>query len=488
MNIFVILETSLIVIFLTFGYIMTFGIASLMFFALFNSLRYKYRNYKFDKLYKPTFSVIVPAYNEEEVIVRTINSFLKTSYPSDKKELIIVNDASTDKTKNIVENYAYKILDALTLNCEYMEENHKNITLINRATGGKGKSFVLNEGRLYASNEILLIIDADVQLNANIFEIAAKHFSDKRVGAVGGCINISVKKGQLNSFVDFECVVAQRLLRLGFDTLGLHYIIPGGCGFFRKDVIDIAGNYDSDTLAEDTDMTWKLATIAKTKIHFDPSIQVLADEPTTLNSLWNQRIRWARGNFGVTRKHLSKIGKKEYGKLANIGYPFWLSTVLLPLTFFTTVFGLLLNNIYHIDTSFIHIFGKMMSFTFVFILIAGVTINKGKSWFAGLISPGIPILITLFANLFWTNGLTEFILSTNYSQYANIINFILVIWIISSLILVYPVMILSKTYTKTAEFIQIFILGYWTVLITSGIYGYYKEFKRDELIWIRTIR
>lgn len=479
----------LIYILLLFGYMTIFAITSLMFFSIFNSLRYKYRKYKFDDSYRPTFSVIIPAHNEEDVIERTINTFLKTSYPSNKKELIIVNDDSSDNTRNIAEKFAYKVKDALTGKYKCRKGNYENITLINRVKGGKGKSHVLNDGIRFSKNDILLIIDADVQLNSNIFELAAKHFSDKRVGAVAGYVSVSKKRGYiLNNFVNFECTVAQKLLRLGFDTLGLHYIIPGGCGFFRKDIIDMIGKYDSDTLAEDTDMTWKLATLTKTKIHFDPSIEVVADEPTTLNSLWNQRVRWARGNFGVTRKHLHKVGNRMYGKTATLGYPFWVATIIVPLAFFVTTFGLLLNNILHVDVGGITILGRIMASTFFIIWIAGVVVNKGKSWFAGLISPGIPMLFIIITGIIYQNGIIDFMTMLKYAQYGTFINLILFAWISISIVLAYPTMILSKKHHKMAVFIQVFILGYWTILIISGLYGYFKELKRDELVWIRTIR
>lgn len=482
-----IFEKVLIYSLLTLGYVATFATVFLMFITIFNRLRYIYRKYILDESYRPKFSVIIPAHNEENVIERTIKSFLNTSYLPNKKELILVNDGSTDNTKELAAKYAYKIICSETGKCE-TKEGYGNIILINRSVGGKGKSHVLNDGRHFTNNEILLIIDADVQLGNNIFELAAKHFSDKRVGAVAGYISISEKKGfMLNSFVDFECVVAQKVMRLGFDTLGIHYIIPGGCGFFRKDIIDKIGDYESDTLAEDTDMTWRLMTETGTKIHFDPSIRVEADEPISLNSLWNQRVRWARGNFGVTRKHIHKIGKRVYGKAATLGYPFWIATVIIPLTFLTTILGLLLNGIFNVDISMIPVFGRIMSFMFISIWIIGVIINKGKSWFAGLISPGIPMLITMFATI-WQNGIEGSMVKIGYPEYTGIMNLLLLSWIIISFILTPSVVMLSKKHSKIANMIQIGLFGYWIILVTSGLYGYFKELKKDELIWIRTVR
>lgn len=480
---------QLVLGFLIFGYALTFSVIILIILSIFNKYRYKYRRYKFDASYRPTFSVIVPAYNEEEVIERTIRSFLETSYFPDRKELIIVNDASIDNTRKIVEEYAYKIVDAATGKTEYIAENHTNITLVNRNIGGKGKSHVLNTGRIYANNEMLLIIDADVKLGSNIFELAAKHFSDERVGAVVGYVTVSPKKeSMLNSFIDFECVIAQRLLRSGFDTLGLHFIIPGGCGFFRKSVIDSVGKYDSDTLAEDTDMTWKILLQTKTKIHFDHSIKVEADEPLLLNSLWNQRVRWARGNFGVTLKYLYKVGNIKCGKAVTYGYPFWIASIIIPVTFFSTTMLLLISSEFNIDISAISSIARVMATIYMSILLLGIIVNKGHSWFAGIISCGIPVLITFLSIIIWKDGFKGFLTALGIQEYTNLLTLTLITWSVMSMILTSSIVQLSKKHRKLADFIQLYIFGYWTILIASSLYGYIKELRKDELIWIRTVR
>lgn len=480
--------SQLLVGFIIYGYVLILSIVVLIVLSIFNKYRYKYRKYKFDESYRPTFSVIVPAHNEEAVIERTICSFLKTSYFPGKKELIIVNDGSTDNTRKIVEEYAYKIIDIANGKPRYIVENHKNITLVNRKTGGKGKSHVLNTGRLYAKNEILLVIDADVRLSSNVFEIAAKHFSDKRVGAVIGLVTVSQKKGSmLNGFIDFECIIGQRLLRLGFDTLGLHYIISGGCGFFRKTVIDSVGEYDSDTLAEDTDMTWKLLTQTKTKIHFDPSIKVEADEPSLLSNLWNQRVRWARGNLGVTLKYLDKVGDTKYGKAVTFGYPFWISSIIVPFILFVSPFILLIGSVFHLDMIAIMMVARIMAITYISTLLLGIIANRGRSWFAGIMSCGIPCLITFLSIAIW-NGFGGLLTIIGFQRYTNVFSEMMFVLLIMPMIFTFSTIKLSKKHRRLAEFIQFYIFGYWSVLIISSLYGDFKELRKDELTWIRTVR
>lgn len=468
------------------GYVVIVLILILMFLAPFNKL--KYRKVKFDPSYEPTFSLIVPAHNEENVIARTIEMFLKTDYPSNKKEIIIVNDASKDKTLQIAAEYASKIIDSETGNIQTTDSKFENVTLVNRKVGGKGKAYVVNDGKRYASGQILFFIDADVRLTSNVFRMAARHFKDPKVGAVAGYVDVFGKKEMLNKFIDFESVTAQKIMRQGFDTFGVHYVIPGGCAIFRKEIVDAVGGYQHDTLAEDTDITWRISTETNATIRFDPSIVVLADEPTTLVSLWNQRVRWARGNMGVTLKHRNKIGKARYHKAATIGYPFWLSTFLAPLTFLFASAGLILGSILNVNIGLVATLGRLLTLSFFFILLAGIIVNRAKSWFGGFMAPGVPLLILLFANVLNPYGIVGIVDSLGYAYYSSFIGYLFVFWLLFSVVGTRISLQISKKHSTTANFLQLGLFGYWILLVSCVLYGYYKELRKDELVWIKTER
>jgi cellulose synthase/poly-beta-1,6-N-acetylglucosamine synthase-like glycosyltransferase len=448
----------------------------------------KYRGAKFDTSYEPTFSLIVPAHNEENVIERTIKYFLKTDYPSDKKEIIIVNDGSKDKTRAVVARYASKIIDSETGIIQTVNSNLKNVILVNRKVGGKGKSYVSNDGRKYSSGEILFFIDADVRLTKNAFSMAARHFKSKNVGAVAGYVSVFGKKGMLNKFIDFESVTAQKIMRQGFDTIGVHYVIPGGCAIFRKEVLDEVNGYESDTLAEDTDITWRISTETDKIIRFDPSIVVIADEPTTLIGLWNQRVRWARGNIGVTFKHINKIGKPRYHKAATVAYPFWVANILAPVTFIFSLLGLILGILLNVNMVLVSIIGRFLLFSFLFILAAGIIVNKGKSWFGGFLAPGVPLLIILLSNLVSSDGIIGIVNNLGYSSYSSFVGIFFVFWMLFCVPGTWLSLKISKNHPKCANFLQLTLFGYWILLVSSVLYGYFKELRKDDLIWIRTER
>jgi len=461
--------------------------------SFFNRARYRIRNYVFDDDIRPQISVVAPAHNEAEVIERTIKKFIETHYPSDKKELIIVNDGSDDDTEKIVRKYAYKIIDSETGLATYKDQIQplpldKNIVLVNRKIGGLGKAQVLNDAKKYAKGELLFCIDADIQINKDALLRAVRHFADERVGAVIGYISIVDRGDALTGFINFEFSIGQKIQRVGYDTLGIHYIIPGGCGIFRKSLFKTLGDYSSETLAEDTDMSFRLLTKTNKKVHFDPSIHVVADEPIQLMSLWNQRVRWARGNIEVTKKNIGFFGKPKYGKGLTIGYPFWLASVIMPLGFALTTAGFLIMNLFDIS---------MEPFLFVSRIIAGMFIgaiaytiisNKGKYWLQGIISPGFPILITMLSAIIWADGIQGLMETVEYPEYTHAVILALLSWLIIPIALTSPVIRMSKKFPRLANFIQLVLFGYWSVLIVSGIYAHYKELVGGERVWIKTVR
>ena len=83
-----------------FGILLLFSGITLMIISMFNTRTFQ--KYKLDEKYRPMVSLIIPCHNEEGVIQRTIRAYAQTTYPLDKKEIIIVNDGSTDRTEEVV--------------------------------------------------------------------------------------------------------------------------------------------------------------------------------------------------------------------------------------------------------------------------------------------------------------------------------------------------------------------------------------------------
>jgi len=480
-----------IILFVGYGIIFLFVLLAGL--AIFNPLRYKLRKYIYDENIRPVISVLVPAHNEEKLIERTILRFIQSLYPFDKKELIIVNDGSNDNTEKIIRRYAYKIIDSETGLATFKKQTqpvplNNNIVLVNRKIGGMGKAAVLNDAKKYAQGELLFIMDADVGLKKDSLLRAVGYFADLRVGAVIGYFSIVDRGDILTGFINFEFVLGQKIQRVGYDTLGIHYIIPGACGIFRTSLFNILGDYESDTLAEDTDMSFRLLSKTNQKVLYDSSIQVEVDDPIKLTSLWKQRIRWQRGNIEVTKKYIKHFGNPKFGKGFTLGIPFWMASIIFPLGFVLTAAAFLTMNLLDLSLGPFLVGSKLIAYVFFATIAYTIVQTKGKNAFHGIISPGIPMLLTMSTAIVFPNGLSDFMVIIGYSEYTKIFVIILLLWMIFSIGLSYGVIKLSNRFSKTANFIQLIVFGYWSILIAVGVYSHYKELKGDERLWTRTER
>jgi hypothetical protein len=205
-------------------------------------------------------------------------------------------------------------------------------------------------------------------------------------------------------------------------------------------------------------------------------------------ALWNQRVRWARGNLGVTLKHRNKIGKARYHKAATVGYPFWVSNIIAPASFLFVSLGLILGSILNVNEVLVSTLGRFLAFSFFFILVAGVIVNRGKSWFGGFMAPGVPLLILLFANIINSQGIVGVIDSLGYTSYSDLVGLLFISMLLFSMLGTLLCLKISKKHVTTANFLQLALFGYWALLVSSVLYGYYKELRREDMVWIRTER
>lgn len=185
----------------------------------------------------PVISVLVPAYNEETCIARTIETILDADYPH--KDIIVIDDGSTDKTYDIAIRY-----------------KNMGIKVLRRPNGGKFAA--LNYGLLFARGEIIVIVDADSLIARNALKEIAKNFQDKRAFGVAGNIKVWNRTNLLTKCQALEYIVGINIFRRAFDVFGVVSIVPGALGAFRKDVVEKSGFYDPYTLTEDFDITIKI--------------------------------------------------------------------------------------------------------------------------------------------------------------------------------------------------------------------------------------
>lgn len=245
--------------------------------------------------YKPTsgffpfVSIIVPVYNEEKVVTASIKSLLDLNYSN--YEIIIVNDGSTDNTKEVTE---------ALVGYQKGRLSDIKVSLINKPNGGKAQA--LNAGIKYSKAEIVLCMDGDSQLSPDSIKVAVRHFSNPEIGAVAGNVKVINRGKLLTDLQALEYIEGLNMARSAQSFVNLVNIIPGPIGLFRKKAIEEAGFYSSDTFAEDADLTLKILANGW-KIYYEPNSISYTEAPEKLHELLKQRYRWTRGIIQSIRKH-----------------------------------------------------------------------------------------------------------------------------------------------------------------------------------------
>lgn len=230
----------------------------------------------------PKFSVIIPAYNEELTILSCLASVLKSDYPKDKLEVVVVNDGSTDKTAALVEKF---------------QKDHQfpNLRLITQSNSGKARA--LNTGmKLFAHGELVMCLDADSLLSPDAIKNAVRHFEDKKLVALAANVKIIPQKGLLNLIQHFEYLVSYQMKKAQ-TTYNIEYIIGGIGSTFRQSILKQVDYYDEDTVTEDIDLTMKILRLGNKNIRVAYASDVIAHTQSvlTLPDLIKQRYRWKWG-------------------------------------------------------------------------------------------------------------------------------------------------------------------------------------------------
>ncbi|BAZ17452.1 polysaccharide deacetylase [Calothrix sp. NIES-4071] len=269
-------------------------------------------NSKNQLTYSPSVSVIVPAYNEEKVISRTINSILHSRYTN--FDIIVVDDGSTDNTyQDVVENFAHE---------------HR-VHVFTKANGGKAQA--VNYGIRHSNAEIIVSLDADTILRPNAIAKLARHFADPQIGAVAGNAKVGNRINILTFWQALEYITSQNLERRAFGLLNCISVVPGAIGAWRRELILQAGGYATDTLAEDADLTLAVLRMGY-KIDYEENAIALTEAPDTVSGFLKQRFRWMYGTLQAAWKHRDTLFRPKFGALGMFAIPnVFVFQILFPL-------------------------------------------------------------------------------------------------------------------------------------------------------------
>ena len=260
----------------------------------------------------PAVTVLIPAYNEESVIVETVNSVLL----SDLKDIhvIVVDDGSSDKTLELLQaNFG----------------RNEAVQIIHQANHGKAAA--LNNALLHARTDIVVTIDADTEIEPDAIRKLLRHFSDPTVAAVAGNVKVGNRSRWLTRWQALEYVTSQNMEKRAFDLLNCITVVPGALGAWRRKAIEDGGGITADTVAEDADLTIAIRRLGW-RITYDEEAIAWTEAPETPGALIRQRFRWTFGTLQSFWKHANTLFRPKYGTLGFIALPnIFVFQIALPL-------------------------------------------------------------------------------------------------------------------------------------------------------------
>ena len=249
----------------------------------------------------PAVSVIVPAYNEEVNIVRTVDNLKQQDYPA--LHIYLVDDGSKDHTLG-------KVMEKFG--------NDGKVTVLAKKNGGKASA--LNYGIAACKTDFVVCVDADTQLQADAVSRLMKHFiADEagRVGAVAGNVKVGNQRNMLTYWQAIEYTTSQNFDRMAYSSINAVTVVPGAIGAFRKKALEAVGGFTTDTLAEDCDLTMSINEHGYV-IENENYAVAMTEAPETLRQFVKQRIRWSFGVMQTFWKHRSSLFARSKG-----GFGLW---------------------------------------------------------------------------------------------------------------------------------------------------------------------
>lgn len=314
----------------------------------------------------PSISVLVPAYNEEGYVGRTIQSLLNADYPRSKFELIVIDDGSTDGTLAEARAFASDV-----------------VTVVSKENGGKYSA--LNYGLLFAEGEIIVTVDADsIVAHDALKGIVAPFELRENIGAVASNVTIWNRDSLVTRCQQLEYSIGVNIYRRMLDYFGIVLVVPGCLGAYRREVLEEIFAYDPETLTEDFDVTVKVlksgrrVTVSEARVY--------TEAPGTWSDLYKQRLRWYRGNYMTMFKHWRLVTDPSYGLLHRLAIPFRLVEMFFLPVASWVVLGYI---VWLLVTGFaMQVLALLVFFTSIVFLIAALGVQiEGEDWSLLVYSP-----------------------------------------------------------------------------------------------------
>ena len=348
-------------------------------FAIIDRLRRPHKNATAG--FNPRVAVLIPAYNEEKVIVRTIRSVLNSDYAN--LRVIVIDDGSRDATAEVArEAYAAEIAAG-------------RVTVLEKPNGGKAAA--LNFALNFVEEEFYVGIDADTVIAADAVSKLIPHFEDARIGAVAGNAKVGNRVNLWTRWQALEYITSQNFERRALDLFHVVTVVPGAIGAWRTEPVKNAGGYPENTVAEDADLTMSLLEQGL-RVDYEDRALAFTEAPIDAKGLMRQRFRWSFGTLQAIWKHRAAFTKNAamgFFALPNILIFQMLLPLVSPFIDIMFAYGILhyfIDRHYHPEAASSASFMKLVVYFTAFLLIDFVTsavafslerrhpANKGDGW------------------------------------------------------------------------------------------------------------
>nr|MEE4267448.1 glycosyltransferase [Candidatus Krumholzibacteria bacterium] len=275
----------------------------------------------FDSFYqidaKPLVSFIIPAFNEEANIARTLEGVLAVEYPD--FEVVVIDDCSTDGT-----------LEQIT---PFLTDPRLRLV---RKKINEGKAMALNDAIPISRGELILVQDADAVPAPDILDNLVPHFKFPRCAAVTGNPRVVNRTSFLAKLQAIEFASIISLMRRAQRVWGRIMTMSGVVGIFRRSALFDVGLYSPDMATEDIDLTWRLQ-LRHWDVRYESRAVMWMRVPQSLMGLWRQRRRWALGLSQVLTRHFRELMQYKHRRFwpvlveANLSVLWAYSYILLTL-------------------------------------------------------------------------------------------------------------------------------------------------------------
>jgi cellulose synthase/poly-beta-1,6-N-acetylglucosamine synthase-like glycosyltransferase len=331
--------------------------------------------------YAPLVAVLIPAYNEEKVIVRTIRSVTMSNYKNIR--VIVIDDGSTDNTYRVaVDAYPADIASG-------------RLTVLTKPNGGKADA--LNFGLERTNEEVYIGIDADGVIAHDAITNLVAHFADPKIGAVAGNAKVGNRVNLWTRWQALEYITSQNFERRALDLFDVVMVVPGAIGAWRTAAVKQGGGYHTNTVAEDADLTMNLLEQGYWVIYEDRAL-AFTEAPVNMNGLMRQRFRWSFGILQAIFKHRGAIAKRRAMGLFALPNTL-VFQILLPLfspfidlMFFAGIINFFYDKHFHPEAASPASLYKLLTFFLAFLIIDFATsalafslerkhpASKGDAW------------------------------------------------------------------------------------------------------------